>query len=57
LSTEIPLVPPAAEGVVTQVELGAARQFGVVKEVVMVELSRNPSVEPTPKKTRSVVPS
>jgi len=31
-------------------------QFGVVNEVVIVELSRNPSVLPTPKNSRSVVP-
>jgi hypothetical protein len=57
LSITIPLVPPRVLGDVTQLEVGAPVQIGVVSDVVTVELSRNPSVEPTPKNIRSVVPS
>ena len=58
LSITIPLVPSRALGELTQVDVGSPVQFGVVSEVVIVELSRNPSVEPpTPKNNRSVVPS
>jgi hypothetical protein len=53
----MPLVPPSPLGAVTQLEVGTIKQSGVDKALVMIELSRNPSVEPTPKKTRSVVPS
>ena len=57
LSITIPLVPPRALGDVTQLDVGAPVQVGVVNEVVIVELSRYPSVEPpTPKNIRSVVP-
>jgi hypothetical protein len=57
LSITIPLVPPIALGEVTQLEVGAPEQVGVVSDVVIVELSRYPSVaEPTPKNNRSVVP-
>jgi hypothetical protein len=56
LSITIPLVPPSALGAVTQLEVGAPVQFGVVSEVVIVELSRYPSLLPTPKNSRSVVP-
>jgi hypothetical protein len=56
LSITIPLVPPRALGAVTQLDVGRPVQVGVVKEVVIVELSRYPSVEPTPKNIRSVVP-
>jgi hypothetical protein len=57
LSITIPLVPPRALGDVTQLDVGAPVQVGGVNEVVIVELSRNPSVEPpTPKNIRSVVP-
>jgi len=61
LSITIPLVPPRALGEVTQLDVGAPVHVGTVSEVVIVELSRNPSdpvpVEPTPKNNRSVVPS
>jgi hypothetical protein len=53
----IPLVPPRAFGAVTHVEVGVPTQFGVANVAVIVELSRNPSVDPTPKNKRSVVPS
>src|SRR5271163_4820141 len=53
----IPLVPPRAFGAVTQLDDGKLTQTGVDKELVIVELSRNPSLNPTPKKRRSVVPS
>jgi len=56
LSITMPLVPPRAFGDVTQLEVGAPVQVGVVGEVVIVELSRNPSLDPTPKNRRSVVP-
>jgi len=57
LSITIPLVPPRALGEVTQLEVAAPEQVGVVSDVVIVELSRYPSVvEPTPKNNRSVVP-
>ena len=55
LSIMIPLVPPRAAGDVTQLDVGAPVQVGVVSEVVIVELSKNPSVDPTPKNNRSVV--
>jgi hypothetical protein len=56
LSITIPLVPPTALGDVTQVDVGVPVQFGVVSDVVIVEVSRNPSVVlPTPKNNRSVV--
>jgi hypothetical protein len=58
LSITIPLVPPSALGEVTQLDVGVPTQFGVVSELVIFELSRNPSFElPTPKNIRSVVPS
>jgi hypothetical protein len=45
----------------TQLDVGARVHVGAVSEVVIVELSGNPSdpvpVEPTPKNNRSVVPS
>ena len=45
-------------GEVTQLEVGVPVQFGVVKEVVIVELSRYAFDDPpTPKNNRSVVPS
>jgi hypothetical protein len=56
LSITIPLVPPRALGDVTQLDVGAPVQVGVVSEAVIVELSRNPSVDPTPKNNRSVAP-
>ena len=57
LSMTIPLVPPKALGELTQLEVAAPEQVGVVSDVVTVELSRCPSVvEPTPKNNRSVVP-
>ena len=56
LSITMPLVPPRALGAVTQVEVGVPTQFGVASEDVIVELSRNPSLDPTPKNSRSVVP-
>ena len=56
LSITIPLVPPRAVGDVTQLDVGVPVQFGVVNEVVIVELSRKPLVNPTPKNNRSVVP-
>ncbi|MGA7322471.1 MAG: hypothetical protein WBW98_18350 [Candidatus Sulfotelmatobacter sp.] len=40
LSITIPLVPPRALGNVTQLDVGAPVQVGVVSEVVIVELSR-----------------
>ena len=43
LSITMPLVPPRALGDVTQLDVGAPVQVGVVSEVVIVELSRNPS--------------
>jgi hypothetical protein len=53
----MPLVPPRALGDETQLVVGRPVQFGVVSEVVIVELSRYPSVvPPTPKNIRSVVP-
>ena len=59
LSTMIPLVPPRALGAVTHVDVGVVVQFGEVNELVIVELSTNPSFEllPTPKNRRSVAPS
>jgi hypothetical protein len=58
LSITIPLVPPRALGAFTQLDVGGAEQLGVVNELVIVELSMNPSLElPTPKNRRSVVPS
>src|SRR5215469_2307244 len=57
LSVTIPLVPPKAAGAFTQLEVAVPPQFGVDNVVVMVELSMNPSVPPTPKNRRSVVPS
>jgi len=57
LSITIPLVPPEALGASTQLDVGVPVQFGVDSEFVIVELSRKPSVEPTPKNIRSVVPS
>src|SRR5664279_5575224 len=62
LSITMPLVPPRAAGAFTQLAVGAAPQTGVVSDVVIAELSRNPSGVPvaelpTPKKKRSVVPS
>jgi len=57
LSITTPLVPPRALGAVTQLDVGGLTQDGVDKELVIVELSRNPSVDPTPKNIRSVVPS
>jgi hypothetical protein len=56
LSITIPLVPPRALGDVTQLDVGAPVQVGVVSEAAIVELSRNPSLDPTPKNSRSVVP-
>jgi hypothetical protein len=56
LSITIPLVPPRALGAVTQLDVGAPEQDGVDRELVIVELSRYPSLEPAPKNTRSVVP-
>jgi hypothetical protein len=56
LSITIPLLPPRTLGAVTQLDVGAPEQVGVLSEVVMVEASRNPSVDPTPKNSRSVVP-
>ena len=56
LSITIPLVPPRAVGDFTQVDVGAPVQVGVLNEVVIVELSRNPSLDPTPKNKRSVAP-
>jgi hypothetical protein len=38
LSITIPLVPPRALGAVTQLDVGAPVQVGVVSEVVIVEL-------------------
>ena len=55
LSITIQLVPPRAFGAVTQLDVGAPVQVGVASEVVIVELSRNPSLDPTPKNIRSVV--
>jgi hypothetical protein len=56
LSITIPLVPPRALGAVTQLDVVAPEQDGVDKELVIVELSKYPSLEPTPKNIRSVVP-
>ena len=57
LSITIPLVPPRALGDVTQLDVGAPVQVGVVSEVVIVELSRYALLEPpTPKNILSVVP-
>jgi hypothetical protein len=57
LSTTIPLVPPRAFGAFTQLDVGELPQLGVDKELVIVELSKYPSLDPTPKNSRSVVPS
>jgi hypothetical protein len=58
LSITIPLVPPRALGELTQLDVGRPVQFGVVNEVVIVELCKYPSVvPPAPKNIRSVVPS
>jgi hypothetical protein len=40
LSITMPLVPPRALGAVTQLDVGAPVQVGVVSEVVIVELSK-----------------
>jgi hypothetical protein len=49
LSITIPLVPPRVLGDFTQLDVGAPAQVGVVNEVVMVEFSRNPSLDPNRK--------
>src|ERR1035438_2772800 len=55
LSITIPLVPPRALGDVKQLDVGAPVQVGVESEAVIVELSRNPSVDPTPNNKRSEI--
>ena len=60
LSITIPLVPPNAAGVVTQLDVGwpDVQLVGVETLVaVSVDDFTNPSVLPTPKNNRSVVPS